>query len=59
MPKKFMGFDISYLKREYMEPKHSKMTPAQRKHEASETPAHERKEHKAASALMKKLKKYR
>ena len=49
-----MGFDISYLKREYMEPKHSKMTPAQKKHEAKESPAHERREHKAMSKLKKR-----
>lgn len=47
MPKKFMGFDISYLKKEYMEPKRSKMSK------------HEKSEHRAANALLRKLKKSR
>lgn len=56
LPKKVMGFDVSYLKKEYMEPVHSKMSASMKKHEESESAEHEKKEHKAASKLQQILK---
>lgn len=56
MPKKVGGFTTGYLKRELKEKEPSKMSPAQKAKEAKESPSHERREHKAASALQRMLK---
>ena len=55
-PKKVMGFTTGYLKKELSEPPKGKMSPAQKAKEAKESPSHERREHKAASALQRMLK---
>lgn len=49
--KKIMGFTESYLKKEAAEPPHSKMSKKQLAHEATETPAEERKEHMAVKMM--------
>jgi len=53
MPKKIMGFDIAYLKKEAKEPAHSKMSKSQLAHEKKESKAHETKEHAAVQRMLK------
>lgn len=53
MPKKIMGFDVSYLKKEAKEPARSKMSKSQLAHEKKESKAHETKEHAAVQKMLK------
>ena len=49
-----MKFTKAYLKKEAKEPAHSKMNKSQKAHEAKESPAHEKAEHKAVAKMLKK-----
>lgn len=57
MPKKVMGFDVSYLKKELKERPRSKMSKSELAHEKKETKAHETREHAAVQAMLKKARK--
>ncbi len=52
-PKKVLGFDVSYLKKEAKEPVKYKMSAVQLAHEGKETKAHEKAEHKAVTRMLK------